>query len=85
MNTRFAPFVSTDAILLFVSSLNKNALELFLTSRVTLNKSFTLTSADGNAPELTLVTSEIASRVIDCAVNPVTLFIVGTLLPATLY
>ena len=68
LNMRFAPFVSTLAILGLVNSLNKNAVELFLTSKVTLNKSFTLTSADGNAPELTLVTSETASRVIFVAV-----------------
>ena len=77
--------MSTDAILLFVNSLNKNALELFFTSKVTLNRSLTFTSLVGNEPELTLVTSEIASRVIDCAVNPVTLLNVGTLLPETLY
>ena len=46
-----APFVSTLATLFFVKSLNKNALELFLTSRVTLNKSFTVVSAEGKSPE----------------------------------
>ena len=48
-----APFVSTLATFGFVSSLNKNAFELFFTSKVTLNKSLTLVSADGNAPEHT--------------------------------
>ena len=52
---------------------------------ILLNKSLTFTALVGNAPEFTFVTSEMASRVIDCAVNPVTLFIVGTLLPEILY
>ena len=68
-----APFVSTLATLFFVKSLNKNALELFLTSRVTLNKSLTVVSADGKAPEHTLVTSDIASRDILVEVFAVTL------------
>ena len=68
-----APFVSTLATLFFVKSLNKNALELFLTSRVTLNKSLTVVSVDGKAPEHTLVTSDIASRDILVEVFAVTL------------
>ena len=78
MIIRSAPFVSTLATLFFVKSLNKNALELFLTSKVTLNRSFTVVSADGKAPEHTLVTSEIASRDIDVEVLAVTLLKVGT-------
>ena len=77
--------MSTEATLFLVNSLNKNALELFLTSRVTLNKSFTVVSADGKAPEHTLVTSEIASSDILVEVFAVTLLNVGTLLPETLY
>ena len=65
--------------------MNKKADELFLTSNVTLNRSFADTWDVGNAPEQTFSTSVVASRLIAIAVVPVTLLNVGTLLPATLY
>ena len=68
-----APFVSTLATFGLVNSLNKNAFELFCTSKVTLNKSFAFTSLDGNAPEHTFSTSVVASRLIAMAFTPVTL------------
>ena len=68
-----APFVSTLATFGLVNSLNKNALELFCTSKVTLNKSFAFTSLVGNAPEHTFSTSVVASRLIAIAFTSVTL------------